>query len=222
MFRHHGLRVRGPMLRDTPPDPGAGGADNGGAPVPPAPAPGQPAPVNPLDDPAVKAAIAKATADAEAKARLGTKENGKKEALDELKAALGPLLGLAPKDVDPAALGAELATSKALANRLLAERAVEKAARAAGGDEDLVTAWVAHKGLLKDLDPGSADFATKVAALVKTEIEGNAKLKAGDAAVTPPVVMPGRQGATSSATGGGAGGTSRLSMHEAIQKAMSK
>lgn len=224
MFKHRGLRVRGPMLRTAPVEGGAGGADpsagGGGAPAQPVPTPPAPAAASPLDDPAVKAAIAKATADAEAKARLGSKENGKKEALEELKNALGPLLGIAPKDVDPAALGAELATSKALANRLLTERAVEKAARAAGGDEDMVTAWASHKGLLKGLDPAAADFATKVAELVKAEIEANPKLKAGDVALVVPAVTPGRQGAASTATRTGAGESGRPSLNDALGSAM--
>jgi hypothetical protein len=221
MFKHRGLRTRGPMLRTAPVEGSPGGADptagGGGSPTPAAPpAPG----ADPLKDPAVVAAIAKATADAEAKARLGTKENGKKEALEELKNALGPILGIKPAEVDPAKLGSELAESKAMIARLTTQIAVSDAARTAGGDAEMVTAWLSHKGLLKDLDPAGADFATKVGDLVKAQIEANPKLKAGDAPPAAPVVTPGRQGAASTSTAGGAQDTARPSMAQAIQAQM--
>jgi hypothetical protein len=210
MFKHHGLRTRGPMLRTAPVDGGAGGADptlgGGGAPAATATPP-----ADLLKDPAVQAAIAKATADAEAKARLGTKENGKKEALEELKNALGPILGLKPAEVDPAALGAQLAEARESNAKLMTEVAVGRSARVAGGDEDMVTAWLSHKGLLKGLDPAAADFADKVDALVKAQIEANPKLKAGDVAPVAPVVTP---------TAAGANDTARPSMTQAIQAQM--
>lgn len=220
MFKHHGLRTRKPMLRTAPVEGGTGGADptlgGGGASAAPAAGGNAPAAPNPLDDPAVKAAIAKATADAEAKARLGTKENGKKEALEELKNALGPILGIKPAEVDPAALGAQLAESKGVIAKLTTDIAVGRAARAAGGDEDMVTAWLAHKGLLKNLDPAAGDFETKVADLVKTQIEANPKLKASD----PAPVTPGRQGPGSSSTASGAQDTVRPSMAQALAERM--
>lgn len=225
MFKHHGLRHRGPALRTAPVEGSPGGADptagGGGAPAAP-PAPGAPAPADPLKDPAVVAALAKATADAEAKARLGTKENGKKEALEELKNALAPLLGLKPAEVDPAALGAELAAARAANAQLITEAAVGRAARVAGGDEDMVTAWLAHKcgAEMRALDPTAADFAGKVDALVKAQIEANPKLKAGDAAPVAPVVTPGRQGAASTSTAGGANDIARPSLAQAISAQM--
>lgn len=230
MFKHHGLRQRGPMRRTAPVEGGAGGADptagGGGAPVvPPAPVPpAGTAPTVPdvLADPAVKAAIAKATSDAEAKARTGSKENARKEAVAEIQAAIAAALGTAPATVDPSALGAELAAARAQNNQLLRERAIGSAARVAGGDEDLVTAWLAHKNQaeLKALDPAAADFATKVEALVKAQIEANPKLKAGPAAPVAPVVTPGRQGAASTGTAGGAAEGGRLSLNAALQKQM--
>lgn len=219
MFKHHGLRTRGPLLRTAPVEGGTGGADptlgGGGAPVTPAPAA-----ADPLKDPAVQAAIAKATADAEAKARLGTKENGKKEALEELKNALAPILGMKPAEVDPAALGAELAEMKAANAKLVTEAAVGRSARLAGGDEDMVTAWLSHKGLMKGLDPTAAGFAEKVDSLVKAQIEANPKLKAGDVAPVTPPITPGRQGAASSSTAGGANDGGRPSMTQAIAEQM--
>jgi hypothetical protein len=221
MFKHHGLRTRKPMRRDTPTD--APPTDGGGSGTPPAPAPAPtavPPAADPLQDPAVQAAIRKATADAEAKARTGSKENARKEAITEIQNAIATALGVKPAEVDPAALGAELAKAKEANNKLLTEVAVGRSARVAGGDEDMVTAWLSHKGLLRDLDPTASDFADKVDALVKAQIEANPKLQAGDPAPVAPMVTPGRQGPASTSTGGGSNDSGRPGMAQAIQEQM--
>jgi hypothetical protein len=207
-----GLRiVRGPALREDPSTAGAGSADNGGAPSATPPAPGAPpaaVPVVPAVDVTqtkeYKDALAKAVADADAKARLGTQDKARTAVLDEIATALG----LKPKDIDPAQIGKELAETRAENARLQQQLAVGAAARANGGDEDMVTAWLSHKGLLKDLDPTAADFTDKVAAIVKDQVSKNPKLAAAGAA--PPAIVPGASGPGSTGMAGGAGENKRV------------
>lgn len=206
------LIVRGPSLRTAPvDDPGAGGAASGGgaAPVtPPAPPAPAAAPVAAVVDVTTtkeyKEALAKATADIEAKARLGTKASAQKEIFDSLAAALGQ----APATIDPAVIGKELADTRAENARLQQQIAVGSAARANGGDEDMVTAWLSHKGLLKDLDPTAADYVTKVDTIVKAQIAANPRL--AGATTAPPPVVPGNSGAGSAPMAGGAGESTRV------------
>jgi hypothetical protein len=175
-------------------------------------------PVTPAIDvtqtPEYKAAVAKAAADADAKARLGTAEKARQSVMDELATALG----LKPKDVDPAAVGAELAEARKEIVTLRTDAAVSTAARKLGGDEDMVTAWLSHKGKLKDLDPAASDFAGKVEAIVKAEIEANPKLKS--AAPAAPPAAPGTLGASSTGMAGGAGeGNRTLGLGSALAAA---
>ncbi len=212
-----GLRIFvGPMRREDPATgAGAGGAANGGgaptatppapAPTPtPAPAPVVPAPVDVTQTKEYKEALAKAVADADAKARLGTQDKARNAVLEEIATALG----LKPKDVDPAQVGKELADAREENKRLQTRLAVGSAARANGGDEDMVTAWLAHKGLLKDLDPAAADYASRVDAIVKEQVKANPKLAAAGA--TPPPIVPGASGPGSTGMAGGAGEGGRV------------
>lgn len=217
----------GPMRRDDPATGGAGGADptaggGGAAPaatppvVPAATGSTPPVAVDVTTTPEFKAALAKAAADADAKARLGTAEKARTSVLDEIATALG----LKPKDVDPAAVGRELADARVENARLTQLITVGAAARKAGGDEDMVTAWLAHKGLLKTLDPAAADYASKVETIVTEQIKANPKLAGGTTA--PPPLAPGAQGAAGRGMAGGAGaGSAMPSMREAIEKQMS-
>ncbi len=209
-----GLRIFvGPMRREDPATgAGAGGAANGGgapsatppapAPVVPPVAPVVPAPVDVTQTKEFKDALAKAAADADAKARLGTQDKARTAVLDEIATALG----LKPKDIDPAQIGKELADTRAENARLQTLIAVGAAARANGGDEDMVTAWLSHKGLLKDLDPAAADYATRVDAIVKEQVKANPKLAAAGAAPAPLVPGASGPGSTSMAGGTGEGG----------------
>jgi hypothetical protein len=228
MFRHHGLRARKPLRRDDPATgAGAGGdgsstAGGGGADATPPAAPptakadakDAPPVADVTQTPEFKAAVAQAKADAEAKARQGSKDNARNEVLDQIASALG----LKPKEVDPAAIGAELASAREENRALRAQLAIGSAARKLGGDEDLVAAWLAHKGKLKDLDPTAGDFGAKLEALIKIEIEANPKLKAEGS--TASAVTPGRQAPINRGTNGGAGETTRPTMHQAITEAM--
>lgn len=189
MFRHlgRGSRRRGPMLRDNPTDPPGGPTDpptvvppTPPVPVPPVVPPPTPPAFDPESSPEAKAWAAKVKADAEARARTGSKDNARKETIAEIAKALG----LEPAQVDPAKLATEHAAAIERANRVERERAVERAARAHGGDEDLTVAVLGHGGRLGELDPTASDFAAKVDALVKETIDANPKLKAGP--VTPP------------------------------------
>lgn len=209
-----GLRVIvGPMRREDPATgAGAGGAANGGgapavppAPVVPAvPAPVVPVPVDVTQTQEFKAALAKATADADAKARLGTQDKARTAVLDEIAGALG----LKPKDVDPAAVGKELADARVENARLTQQIAVGAAARKAGGDEDMVTAWLSHKGLLKSLDPTAANYGSEVERIVTEQIKANPKLAAAGAAPAP--LVPGASGPGATGMGGGAGEGGRV------------
>jgi hypothetical protein len=211
-----GLRiVRGPVLREDPATgAGAGGAANGGGGVPPAPAPAPApaAPPAPVVPPVVdvtqtkefKDALAKAAADADAKARLGTQDKARTAVLDEIATALG----LKPKDIDPAQIGKELADTRAENARLQQQIAVGAAARKAGGDEDMVNAWLSHKGLLSALDPTAANFASEIERIVTEQIKQNPKLAATPAAAPP--IVPGASGPGAGGMAGGSGEGGRV------------
>lgn len=155
----------------------------------------------------------KAVADAEAKLRLGTADKARAAVLEEL----GQLLGQKPKDVDPAAIGAELAAARTENASLKAQLEIGRAARKLDADEDTVAAVLTHKGALKDLDPTAADYGTKVEAAVKAAVEANPRLKN-----TPgtPVVRPGTNGPAAGGMGNGANETARPSLRDAISAAM--
>lgn len=218
--------VRGPMRREDPATgAGAGGTGaaaggSGGAPAPvtpPAPAAppaaGAPPAVDVTQTPEYKAAVSAAKAEAEAKARTGSKENARNDVLAEIATALG----LKPKDVDPAQVGAELAAARTENASLKAQLEIGRAARKLDADEDTVAAVLTHKGALKDLDPTAADYGTKVEAAVKAAVEANPRLKNTPGA---PVTRPGTNGPASGGMGNGANETARPSLRDAISAAM--
>lgn len=84
--------------------------------------------------------------------------------------------------------------ARAEARVLKVERAVEKAARTAGADEDLLTAVLAHQGHLAKLDPTAADFTAALDALVKAAVDSNPKLKTGRVPVPSSVDHAGGSG----------------------------
>ena len=84
----------------------------------------------------------------------------------------------AEEPLDAAKLTADLSAKDQALRALTVERALDKAARKNGADEDLLAAVLAHKGDLGKLDPTSEDFATQLDALVKSTVESNPKLKA--------------------------------------------
>lgn len=126
-----------------------------------------------------------------------TRVNAKQQAADEARAELLRKLGLTKdgeETPDPAKLAADLTAKDAALRTLTVERALDKAARKAGADEDLLAAVLAHKGALGKLDPTAADFTTQLEALVKTEVDGNPKLKAARAAGASGVELGGGTG----------------------------
>jgi hypothetical protein len=217
--------VRGPMRRDDPATgAGAGGTGaaaggGGGAPAPVTPpvaappAAGTPPVVDVTQTAEFKAALKQAQADAEAKARTGSKENARNDVLSEIATALG----LKPKDVDPAQVGQELAAARTENASLKAQLEIGKAARKLDADEDTVAAVLTHKGALKDLDPTAADYGAKVEAAVKAAVDANPRLKN-----TPgtPARTPGTSGPAAGGMGNGAGDTARPSMKDAIMAQM--
>jgi hypothetical protein len=92
--------------------------------------------------------------------------------------------GIKSKDepLDPAKLTEQLTAKDDTIRTLTIERALDKAARKAGADEDLLDAVLTRKGSLKELDPSDKDFTKKLDALVKAELDANPKLKATQAA----------------------------------------
>lgn len=130
--------------------------------------------------PAVKKLIDDARAEA-GKARTTAKEQAAQEARDDLLRKLG-----LTKDGEPAQtpeqLAEKLASREAQLYTMRVETALAKSAKAHSGDEDLVTAVLAHEGKLDELDPDSTTFAAELDALVKAAVEGNPKLKAAQAA----------------------------------------
>ncbi|MDP9185619.1 MAG: hypothetical protein M3O29_08135 [Actinomycetota bacterium] len=104
--------------------------------------------------------------------------------------------GIKTKDepLDAAKLTEQLSAKDQAIRNLTVERALDKAARRAGADEDLLTAVLAHKGSLGKLDPTADDFATQLDALVKAEVAGNPKLKAARAAGASGIELSGGTG----------------------------
>jgi hypothetical protein len=84
----------------------------------------------------------------------------------------------AEEPLDPAKLTADLSAKDQAIRALKVERALDKAARKAGADEDLLDAVLTRKGALAELDPSSDDFAQQLDALVRAEVDANPKLKA--------------------------------------------
>ena len=84
----------------------------------------------------------------------------------------------AEEPLDAAKLTADLSAKDQAIRALKVERALDKAARKAGADEDLLDAVLTRKGALAELDPSSDDFAQQLDALVKAEVDANPKLKA--------------------------------------------
>jgi hypothetical protein len=122
--------------------------------------------------PEVQSFIRQQVSKAEAKVRIGTKENAAKAAREQLAAELAKALGLGGQEGDdPNQIKAELAKVQGEAAQLRLERAAGRAARRAGADEDLVVAALAHRGELTKLTEGEGDPDVAadelVAALVK-------------------------------------------------------
>lgn len=168
-----------------------------GAPVPPPAAPTPPADPDGQDPQATDGQPAEPKTYDEAYVKRLRDEAAanrvkRKEAEDAQAATLDTIakaLGLKTDEADPAQLAEQLTASQAEARQLKVERAIERAARGAEADEDLVTAVLAHGGQLASLDPAAEGFAEAVAELVASTVEANPRLKN-----TAPAPGPGRSG----------------------------
>lgn len=214
-FRHLRAITRTAPLDTGTPNPGGGGG-TGTAPETP---PVTPPAADPFDpeklSPEAKAYIAKREKAADEKARTTTRDNAAAEATKTFRTKLAELLGEKPETIDPATVGAELAAAREANLILRVEGSVERAARKAGADEDLLVAKLARDGKLKGLDPEASDFTDKVNKLVTDAITANPRLKLDVTTATP----PGANGAvgTHTAPGGGEGGKARpKSLSEAL------
>lgn len=151
--------------------------------VPPVVPPAEPKPFDVKDlSPEAQAYLRAQITAADSKARTTSKDNARTEVLDQIAQALG----IKPKDVDPAEIGKQLVEARTAAAKLTVDRALDRAARAAGADEDLVGAVLERQGKLAGLDPTAADFADKVEALVTEAVAANPRLKLEATAPTPP------------------------------------
>jgi hypothetical protein len=187
VFVRRGRKV---YLRTAPGGPGTEPQGGGGAPAP-APAPA-------AFDPANPPAEVKAYLDAERR-RIAAEEGGKARDTARTAAAeaakadvlktLAEALGVKPADVDPAKLVEQLNAAHGEVRIAKVDKEVGRVARILHADEDLIGALLEkkHRAALAALDPAADDFASKVEALVKAEVEANPRLKL-DAApvVTPP------------------------------------
>jgi hypothetical protein len=216
--RHRHLRA---ITRTAPLDNGDPNP-SGGAPssTPPATPPANP-PADSFDpaklSPEAKAYIAQQVKAADEKARTTTRDNASKAATDAVLQTIATALGQKPAEVDPAAVAAELKAARESNATMRTEVAVERAARKAGADEDLVTAKLLRDGKLRGLDPEASDFADKVKALVDEAIAANPRLKL-DTTTPPPPAAQGA-GGTHSAPAGGEGGNARpKSLADALGK----
>lgn len=172
MFVRRGRQV---FLRDGAAD---GPAPITGEPTPPA-VPPTPAPFDPASlSPEAQAWIAeerkRIAAQEGGKARDVARDNARKEALAAFNAAMGIEDG---KPVDPAQVAQELTQARAEARTLRIDQAIDRAAREAKADGDIVGALLAKAGKLADLDPGKgAEFATAVKALVDEIVRSNPRV----------------------------------------------
>lgn len=97
---------------------------------------------------------------------------------DAILGVLDPEAKAAGAKLDPAQLTEQLTKTQVENRTLKIERALDRAARHHKADEDLLVAWLAHKGRLNDLDPTSDDFAAQLDEMVAEAVKKNPKLKA--------------------------------------------
>ncbi len=216
-FRH--LRA---ILRDAPTDSGTPTPSGGGAPAgagsETSPAGSAAPPFDPSSlPPEVQEYIRKREKAADEKARTTTRDNAAAAAEQKVRDEMAKALGLKPEQVDPAQTAAALKAAQDANTTLRIEVTVERIARKAGADEDLVAAKLQRDGKLKGLDPEAEGFEAKVRELVDAAIAANPRLKL-DTTTPPPPAAQGGVG-SHSAPAGGEGGTVRpKSLSEALSK----
>lgn len=123
-----------------------------------------------------------------ARDRTSAKEKAAEEARSELLEKLG--LKKTEEQVDPDQLARDLAAKDATIRDLQVRSALSDAL-ASSGAKPLARAAILGDGLLNDLDPASADFASTVASRVAEYVNKNPELKAVQAASKSGVDIPG-------------------------------
>jgi|GEM_PF-959976 len=116
--------------------------------------------------------------------RTNAKATAAQEARDALVHELGKALGLVEDDGDgtpPSVedLTGQVTTARDDARTARVELAVYKAAPTHSADPTALLDSRAFLAKIADLDPTTADFDTKVADVIKAQVEANPKLKAG-------------------------------------------
>lgn len=213
--RHRHLRA---ITKTAPLDDSSGASGGGGTGTPPVATPpaDKPAAFDPSTlSPEVQEYIRKREKAADEKARTTTRDNAAAQAEAKIRDEMAAKLGLKPAEVDPAATAAELAKAREANVILRTEGAVERAARKAGADEDLVVAKLLRDGKLKGLDPEAADFTDTVKKLVDELVASNPRLKL-DTVTPTPAAAQGAVGSHSQPAGGEGGRTRPKSLGEAL------
>lgn len=142
--------------------------------VPPTPAPFDPASLSPEAQAWIAEERKRIAAQEGGKARDVARDNARKEALAAFNAAMGIEDG---KPVDPAQVAQELTTARAEARTLRIDQAIDRAAREAKADGDIIGALLAKAGKLADLDPAEpVSFAAAVKALVAEIVASNPRV----------------------------------------------
>lgn len=214
MFVRRGRQV---YLRTSPAGPGPITGEPTPPAVPPTPAP---VPTPPAFDPANLSPEVQAYLKAQEQA-IATREGGKardvarENARTETLAKIAEALGIKAAEVDPAQVARELTNARAEAKSLKINAAIDRAARGAKADGDIVAAMLAHQGRLADLDPAKgAEFTSAVEALVADLVKSNPRvlLETGTPAGAQAPVNGGFNGAPTSGQ--------RPSMMAAVNKAL--
>ncbi len=173
MFVRRGRQV---FLRTSPAGPEPITGEPTPPAVPPTPAPFDPASLSPEAQAWIAEERKRIAAQEGGKARDVARDNARKEALAAFNAAMGIEDG---KPVDPAQVAQELTAARAEARTLRIDQAIDRAAREAKADGDIVGALLAkhHAAELADLDPGKgAEFTAAVAALVADLVKSNPRV----------------------------------------------
>jgi ribosomal protein L29 len=119
-------------------------------------------------------------------AKSRTEKQSEKSQVDSLKKAIAQALGMEKDDVNPEQLAKDLAATRQQLRRERVGNAFMQVASKLDADAELTMAYMAHKGMLDDLDPDSEDFRDDLESKVKAAVKGNDKLK-----ITP---LPGKSG----------------------------
>lgn len=171
------------------------------------------------DDPWADPAKAKAEIERLRRENASSRTDAKKKAADDARAELaqsiGKAIGLIKDDdktkVDPAELATKLTETTGAYSSLQREHQVLLSALDASADHKALLDSRTFLAKVAELDPSDEKFQSKVDAAVKTAVEQNPKLKAGQVSGSSAVDHPG---------GSGGGGTKPASLEEAVTKKM--